>query len=354
MDKNALIEQKYPDGIWADGLFMVGDTLRGIDFTEYSKSAYAGKVDSEGFYVPPYVKRIEIEDNSFNFWDTVSQWIMTDSIEYFSLDGFYIYGFEHFAIEKQTSGEIIFESRRFVDPDGSGAVDWQERLETLLEKLHANPKRFYANCEKGMYRDRVSKTVKETPVPVIATSAPCVYSRFAKLSLGYNSTLPEKNKKKKILASNGKEYTVTFICKSRGNRTGHKDYDIYDAVRSFDFSKTPPSVPSNMTALEFQAKLPYYKNWDKILARFSEDDLMAAALELAPKNQSGELTKNRVVRLACQCVVSCDSQVEQLITKAKDDKTLEIFHKARPFNVKEMAQIEQDYFATHPELWCEE
>lgn len=353
MDKNTQIEQKYPNGVWVDGLYMVDGTLKAIRFQEYNKTPYAAKVDSEGFYVPPYVKRIEIEDDSFNFWNTVSQWIMTDSVEYFSLDGFYIYGFEYFAIVKQNNGEVIFESHRFVDPDGLGKIDWQERLETLLDKLHADPKTFYVNCEKGMYRDRVKKAIDKKVATTREHSTPCIYKRFPNLLLSYNSTLPEKNKKKKITASNGIEYTVVFICKSRGSRTGSKDFDLYDAANCFDFSKNPPSISPSATALDFNIKRPYYKNWEKILARFSEDDLLGAALELAPKNQAGELTKNRVVRLACQCIVSSDAQVEQLITKAKDEKTLEIFYKARLFNEKEMEQIEQDYFATHPELWSE-
>ena len=62
MDKNAQIEQKYPNGVWVDGLYMVDGTLKAIRFQEYNKTLYAAKVDSEGFYVPPYVKRIEIED----------------------------------------------------------------------------------------------------------------------------------------------------------------------------------------------------------------------------------------------------------------------------------------------------
>lgn len=200
MDKNAQIEQKYPNGVWVDGLYMVDGTLKAIRFQEYNKTLYAAKVDSEGFYVPPYVKRIEIEDDSFNFWNTVSQWIMTDSVEYFSLDGFYIYGFEYFAIVKQNNGEVIFESHRFVDPDGLGKIDWQERLETLLDKLHADPKTFYVNCEKGMYRDRVKKAIDEKVATTREHSTPCIYKRFPNLLLSYNSSLPEKNKKKKITA----------------------------------------------------------------------------------------------------------------------------------------------------------
>ena len=127
MDRNAQIEQKYPNGTWVDGLYMVDSTLKAICFQEYNKTPYAAKVDSEGFYVPPYVKRIEIEDDSFNFWNAVTQWIMTDSVEYFSLDGFYIYGFEFFR-NHYRRGHL--SGYRAVPPacDKGGILHWSKEL----------------------------------------------------------------------------------------------------------------------------------------------------------------------------------------------------------------------------------
>lgn len=184
MSQREELQREYPTGKWQEGLFLDNGILRGINHSEYVKGKYGHIADPEGIYIPPDVERIEIADNSLNFWGTLSEWIMTTSVRYISTDNFYFFGIEKFIIRDQTTDECIFTTARFYD--GEENFD-MPAFETFCVKLNRDPSKFYEECRAGKYVDRPKpdlkqrKTEKEQAA-MEQIGKDCVYQRLHRLA----------------------------------------------------------------------------------------------------------------------------------------------------------------------------
>ena len=353
------LQSEYPNGKWQEGLFLDNGTLRGINHSEYVKGKYGHIADPEGIYIPPTVERIEIADSSFNFLGTLSEWIMTTSVKYISTDNFLFFGIEKFIIRDQKTDECIFTTARF--DDGKEDFD-MPAFETFCIKLNRNPSEFYEECRAGKYADRpktdlAQRKMEKEQASMEQIGKDCVYQRLHQL-VGplppyYGPSKPVIKKKVVIpLEQTGLTYTVTLTTKPKSEPEGNKKYDLYEAIAHYE-SGNDIVIDSDAKKLEYDALLKRWCLWDNILYALSNENTMREVLEMAQKKKDGTLMSNRIVRIACDGIVTDKGNTLQFIAKPKDGKTLEIYPKARTFNPSELVLIETDYFSSHPEYWAE-
>lgn len=276
-----------------------------------------------------------------------------------AFNNFLFFGIEKFIIRDQKTDECIFTTARFYD----GEEDFDmPAFETFCTRLNRDPDIFYEGCRAGKYADRpktdlAQRKMEKEQAAMEQIGKDCVYRRFHQL-VGplppyYGPSKPVIKKKAVIpLEQTGLTYTVTLTTKPKSEPMGNKKYDLYEAIAHYK-SGNDIVIDGDAKELEYDALLKRWCLWDNILYALSNENTMREVLEMAQKKKDGTLMPNRIVRIACDSIVTDKGNTLQFIAKPKDGKTLEIYPKARTFNPAELVLIETDYFASHPEYWAE-